>query len=104
MVGRNSVVDFADKISEDLENLEAGPNLDCIRTLLKEEPNNNNQSGVVAALKRFVSVDVLCASNAYECEKCCAPQNKKVSPRSGRSDWLSTRTDRARRSSPSSAT
>uniref|UniRef100_A0A7E4W9I0 ubiquitinyl hydrolase 1 n=1 Tax=Panagrellus redivivus TaxID=6233 RepID=A0A7E4W9I0_PANRE len=33
---------------------------------------------LVNSLKQFTAIESLCASNAYECENCCAPYNKKL--------------------------
>ncbi|KAI6172621.1 Ubiquitin carboxyl-terminal hydrolase [Aphelenchoides besseyi] len=38
---------------------------------------DQSDSGISSALNRFTSEETLSASNAYKCEKCCAPVNKK---------------------------
>lgn len=47
--------------------------------VLGEAPANGNDSvSLENALRQFTAVDQLAGPNAYECERCCAPANKKV--------------------------
>ncbi|KAI6244069.1 USP domain-containing protein [Aphelenchoides fujianensis] len=52
------------------------PDRDFSRVLSPTPSNAAEPTGILAALTRFTGEEVLSASNAYECEKCCAPVNK----------------------------
>lgn len=48
------------------------------RETLGKPLDYNEGRSLLNSLNQFVSPENLCASNAYECEKCCAPHNKSV--------------------------
>lgn len=70
---------ISESLTEENDDLHVDKNNDCVSLLVDENENEEEEIGVIGALKRFISIDVLCASDAYECEKCCAPVNKAVS-------------------------
>lgn len=42
--------------------------------------SNNNKLTIIGALRQFTASELLTASNAYECENCCAKKvNERVS-------------------------
>ena len=42
------------------------------------ENGKGEERSVINSLKQFTAIESLCASNAYECENCCAPHNNAV--------------------------
>lgn len=46
-----------------------------LRMLADEE---NLPGSLTSCLRAFITEEILRAANAYECEKCCLPQNKEV--------------------------
>lgn len=66
---------------ETLENPKScsSPNYVAVLSPQPPEENADEARTVINSLKHFTAPENLCASNAYECENCCAPHNKTVS-------------------------
>uniref|UniRef100_A0A1I7XU89 USP domain-containing protein n=1 Tax=Heterorhabditis bacteriophora TaxID=37862 RepID=A0A1I7XU89_HETBA len=63
----------------DVEKLEAGTNpLDFTKVLVAPPAEYNQERSIGSCLLEFTAEERLAGSNAYECEKCCSPRNKKV--------------------------
>lgn len=57
---------------------------DYAEILNPESEQNYSENSLYRCLANFTAEELLSAGNAYECEKCCAPFNKKVNIRDGK--------------------
>ncbi|CAI4227397.1 unnamed protein product [Auanema sp. JU1783] len=86
----NSSLDTTDDLNEDLNGLEisdpsdeeeqsmsTGTRLDFTKVLVSPPNGYSHERSLGACLLEFTAEEVLAGPNAYECENCCSPINKK---------------------------
>uniref|UniRef100_A0AC35FT60 USP domain-containing protein n=1 Tax=Panagrolaimus sp. PS1159 TaxID=55785 RepID=A0AC35FT60_9BILA len=56
----------------------SSPNYVAVLSPPPPEDDHTEERTVLNSLKHFTAPESLCASNAYECENCCAPYNKQL--------------------------
>lgn len=69
---------LSDGLCEQLRSLDINDDIDECSLLLGDAPPEEIGWTLSACLRAFTAAETLSAPNAYECEKCCLPYNKKV--------------------------
>uniref|UniRef100_A0A915BR66 Ubiquitin carboxyl-terminal hydrolase n=1 Tax=Parascaris univalens TaxID=6257 RepID=A0A915BR66_PARUN len=67
-----------DGLCEQLRSLDISDDIDECSLVLGDAPPEETGWTLSACLREFTAAETLSAPNAYECEKCCLPYNKKI--------------------------
>lgn len=70
--------DLQDGLNTNFEKMRLSEDVEECLMLLGSELAEENVRSLSACLRAFTATETLSASNAYECEKCCLPFNKKL--------------------------